>query len=164
MATPNKSPFSPLSTNGAEIADVFGKFRAGISKGRKTSQKIQKGKKEDTDRQADRDHQVAMEQMRHGNNVELHDKAFDAAGKAPANVKSFKSPAGEFTTHPPVGQPTTVNNGPGGEHVDRRSETQTGPKPKRTNKKKLAAEMSTPASPTSTPVASNVASPFTSPA
>lgn len=162
MATPNQSPFSPLSTNGAEIADVFGKFRAGLSKGRGAAKKIQKGQKADSDRQVDRDHQVAMENLRHGNNIELHDKAFGAAGSAPANVKSFKSPAGEFTTHPPVAQPVTVNNGPGGEHVDRRSETQTGPKPKRLNKKKLTAEMTTPAAPTSTPVASNVASPFTS--
>lgn len=164
MATPNKSPFSPLSTNGAEIADVFGKFRAGISKGRKTAQKIQKGKKEDTNRQDDRDHAVAMEELRHSNNTELHGLAVSATSQVPANIKSFKTAAGEFTTHTPVGQPTTVNNGPGGEHVDRRSETQTGPKPKRLNKKKLTAEMTTPAAPTSTPVASNVASPFTTPA
>ena len=65
MAKPNQSPFSPLSTNGAEIDAVFGKFRAGISKGRATAKKIQKDRTTESNRQEDYDRQVGLANLGH---------------------------------------------------------------------------------------------------
>jgi hypothetical protein len=164
MAKPNQSPFTPLSNNGAEIDAVFGKFRAGISKGRDTAKKIQKNNKAESNRQEDYAHRERMAEVEHGYRKAEIDHGVTAAtnlsavhGQQFSSFKQDKLAVGFLpNSTPPQNAATT-----------RISESQvgaeSGPKPKRVNKKKLNAEMTK--QPSSKPgVDSSVANPFTTPA
>jgi hypothetical protein len=164
MAKPNQSPFTPLSNNGAEIADVFNKFRNGIGKGLKAGNKVKDDQKKESNRQEDYAFRERMAETEHGYRKAEIDHGVTAAtnlsavhGQQFSNFKHDKLAVGFLpNSTPPQNAATT-----------RISESQvgaeSGPKPKRVNEKKLNAEMTK--QPSSKPgVDSGVANPFTTPA